>query len=164
MNVFFKEIDSPVGTLTLIAHPNALLAVLWEGTNSHFPHMVKDENHLILVKAEKQLVEYFQRRRTSFDIPLELIGSDFQISIWNALLTIKYGKTLSYGEVAQKIAKPKAARAAGSAIGRNPLSIFIPCHRVIGSNGSLTGFAGGLKIKKILLDLESRGSCNTSAL
>ena len=108
----------------------------------------------ILSKARRELAEYFVGKRRSFDIPLLLAGTDFQKSVWQVLLEIPYGKTVSYRDVAEKLGNRKGVRAVAQAIGANPIAIFIPCHRVIGSNGSLTGFAGGMDAKKILLETE----------
>ena len=108
----------------------------------------------LLKKAAKQLDEYYNKKRQNFDLPLVLHGTDFQIKDWKALQKIPYGQTRSYGEIAAMIGKPKACRAVGMANNRNPISIVIPCHRVIGHDGSLTGFGGGLKLKQKLLDLE----------
>jgi len=109
----------------------------------------------LLKKAAKQIDEYFNKKRQIFDLPLVLHGTDFQIKDWKALQKIPYGRTLSYGEIAAMIGKPKACRAVGMANNRNPISIVIPCHRVIGHDGSLTGYGGGLKLKQKLLDLEN---------
>lgn len=108
----------------------------------------------ILVQAITQLDEYFAHKRTSFDVPLLFVGTDFQKSVWHELLNIPYGATLSYGELSLKLGNPKAVRAVAAANGANPISIFVPCHRVIGSDRSLTGYGGGLETKKKLLDLE----------
>jgi methylated-DNA-[protein]-cysteine S-methyltransferase len=108
----------------------------------------------LIKKAAKQLDEYFNNKRQLFDLPLILSGTDFQLKIWKALQTIPYGKTRSYGEIAAAIGNPKACRAVGMANNRNPIAIIVPCHRVIGHNGSLTGFAGGLNVKQNLLNLE----------
>jgi methylated-DNA-[protein]-cysteine S-methyltransferase len=110
----------------------------------------------VITLAAKELTEYFTRQRTTFDVPLLLAGTDFQTRVWNQLLTIPYGRTLSYGELALQMGCPKAVRAVANANGANVLSLFIPCHRVVGSDGSLTGYAGGLEAKKLLLALESR--------
>lgn len=119
------------------------------------PKEIKEEETLLLEKASKQLNEYFQGERTVFDLPLEAEGTEFERMVWDALLTIPYGETRTYGQIAKQIGRPKASRAVGRANGLNPISIFIPCHRVIGSNGKLTGYAGGLDIKKKLLDMEN---------
>ena len=108
----------------------------------------------ITQEAARQLDEYFERRRTTFDIPLLFAGTDFQKKVWRALLEIPYGQTLSYGEMARRLGLPKAVRAVANANGANAISIFAPCHRIIGSNRSLTGYGGGIEAKKFLLELE----------
>jgi methylated-DNA-[protein]-cysteine S-methyltransferase len=108
----------------------------------------------ILRETKRQIAAYFAGTLTAFTVPLDFQGSDFQKSVWAALLTIPFGETRSYGEIARQIGRPGASRAVGAANGRNPISIIAPCHRVIGANGGLTGFAGGLAAKKLLLDLE----------
>jgi methylated-DNA-[protein]-cysteine S-methyltransferase len=112
----------------------------------------------VLHKCARQLTEYFSRRRTEFQLPLAPHGTDFQLRVWKALEQIPYGETRSYSEIARIIGAPDAVRAVGAANGRNPLPIVVPCHRVIGANGSLTGFGGGLPLKKLLLELESRNA------
>lgn len=157
MNLYYKDILSEVGKLRIVAHDLALVAILWEHEKPKrvkLDDMIEDKNHPIIKKTEKQLREYFSQQRTSFDIPFDLSGTDFQKTVWEALKDIPYGTTLSYAQLAKKINRPKAVRALGTAIGKNPLSIVIPCHRVIGTDGSLTGFAGGLHAKAILLNLE----------
>ena len=119
--------------------------------------ITKDFKHCetpLIKKASKQLNEYFNGKRKVFDLPLVLHGTDFQIKVLKALQTIPYGETLSYGQLAAAIGNPKASRAVGMANNRNPIPVIIPCHRVIGSNGKLTGYAGGLELKQKLLDLE----------
>lgn len=151
----FKEIESPVGKLVLIAEREELIAVLWKGKSPvSFPEATRDDSNKVLLRAEKQLIEYFLSERKEFDLPLKFQGTPFQVSVWKALAKIPYGKTLSYQEHAGKIKKPKAFRAVASAIGKNPLSIIVPCHRVIGKDGSLRGFGGGLPNKEKLLKLE----------
>ena len=158
MNLFYKEIPSEVGKLKLVANEQALVAILWENQK---PNRIKlgdrleNEHHPIIAKTEKQLREYFSKKRRSFDIPMELHGTDFQKAVWEELKKIPFGSTLSYGQIAKNMNHPKAVRAIGGAIGKNPISIIIPCHRVIGSDGSLTGFAGGLGLKAALLKLET---------
>jgi len=161
MTLFYKEMESPVGKLRLIASAHALVAVLWEQER---PERVKLEppklapDHPILVEAERQLVEYFSNKRTDFDLPIEPNGSEFQKKVWRALREIPFGQTRSYLDLAKAIGSAGASRAVGLANGKNPLSIIVPCHRVIGSDGSLTGFAGGLKAKAALLALESKAT------
>ena len=117
--------------------------------------MTEDPGHPVLVRTERQLAAYFAGTLTRFDVPLDFQGTDFQKSVWTALLTIPFGETRSYGEIARQIGRPSASRAVGAANGRNPLSIVAPCHRVVGAGGALTGFAGGLEVKRRLLGLEA---------
>jgi methylated-DNA-[protein]-cysteine S-methyltransferase len=162
MALFYKEMDSPVGKLKLIASTNALVAVLWERERPDrvkLGHLISDRQQPVLIEAERQLGEYFSGRRTEFDLPLEPRGSEFQQRVWRVLRKIPFGATRSYLDLAMELGSAKGVRAVGAANGKNPLSIIIPCHRVIGANGSLTGFAGGLAVKAKLLDFEAgRGS------
>ena len=161
MTLFYDEIESPVGTLKLVASAAALVAVLWEYER---PDRVKlaplkhESQQPILLEAERQLREYFSGTRTEFDLPVELNGTEFQKRVWRTLRDIPYGQTMSYVELARTLGSPRAFRAVGAANGKNPLSIVVPCHRVIGANGSLTGFAGGLDAKAKLLALEAKGA------
>lgn len=151
------KISSPVGQLTLVASDTALKAVLWENEKpGRVPIDCGSEkpDHPVLKAAAKQLKAYFRGEITAFDLPLDPVGSPFQLKVWQTLATIPYGQTLSYGELALLVGSPKAARAVGAANGKNPLSIVLPCHRVIGANGQLTGFANGLEAKAKLLALE----------
>lgn len=150
---------SPLGDLTLVSDGDALVAVLWPDDD---PKRVPidhdsstDDRPPVLDAAAAQLDEYFSGTRTSFDLNLAPRGTEFQQQVWDGLLAIPYGETRSYGELAATIGRPSAARAIGAANGRNPLSIVVPCHRVIGADGSLTGFAGGVSAKQCLLDLEA---------
>ena len=157
MSYVFKLVDSPVGTLTLVANGSKLAAILWEDdrpTRVRLGSMTADEDNAVLLETERQLKEYFAGIRTCFDVPLEFAGTDFQKQVWAALLTIPFGQTRSYRDIAEQIGNVKAVRAVGAANGRNPISIIAPCHRVIGASGDLTGFAGGLKAKEMLLLLE----------
>lgn len=153
----FKKVPSPVGELTLVASERGLAAILWEDDD---PKRVKlqpraeQPEHPVLVEAARQLGEYFAGERTAFDLPLDFHGTDFQKAVWAQLLAIPFGETRSYAEVARAVGRPTAFRAVGAANGRNPISIVAPCHRVIGTNGTLTGFAGGLDGKALLLRLE----------
>jgi methylated-DNA-[protein]-cysteine S-methyltransferase len=159
MKYYLHKIQTPVGELSLVASDASLLAVLWEADD---PQRVplsgecSEKPSPILKETERQLMEYFAGERHIFDLPIRFNGTDFQNSVWKALQTIPYGCTASYGGIAQSIGSPKASRAVGAANGKNPLSIIVPCHRVVGSDGSLTGFAGGLKIKERLLELENK--------
>jgi len=158
-------VDSPVGSLTLVASGVGLRAVLWSGDDeSRVPdaaHVVDDPHPpapvtALLERAARQLREYFDGTRTAFDVPLDPIGSDFQRAAWRTLQEIPHGETVSYGEQAERMGDRNKARAVGAANGRNPIPIIVPCHRVVGSTGSLTGFAGGVETKRWLLDHERR--------
>jgi len=156
----YKIMKSPVGDLKLIASDAGLAAILWENDNPkrvRLNIMGEDRRHPILAETERQLTEYFAGRRKTFTVKLDFNGTDFQKSVWRALLKIPFGQTRSYGEIARSLGNPKAMRAVGAANGKNPISIIAPCHRVIGSAGQLTGFAGGLEVKATLLRLEGRG-------
>lgn len=158
MKLFYTEMKSPVGLLRLVAEEKALVAILWEKERPGrviLAEQVKDNKHPVLLETMKQLTEYFAGKRTKFDLPLKPHGTEFQKKVWSALRQIPFGMTKSYGELATEIGHPKASRAVGAANGRNPLSIIVPCHRVIGASGKLTGFAGGLEAKKVLLARES---------
>jgi methylated-DNA-[protein]-cysteine S-methyltransferase len=154
----FKEMPSPVGRLTLVASETGLAAVLWENDDPRRVRLAprrRDEAHPLLGEAERQLAAYFAGRLRRFALPLDPAGTPFQRQVWDALLTIPFGETRSYRQIAVQIGRPAAARAVGAANGRNPLSIVAPCHRVIGAGGALTGFAGGLAVKARLLALET---------
>ncbi len=154
-----KVVDSPVGKLTLVATDRGLAAILWENDRpGRVPLEIdaEDGRHPVLVETERQLNEYFEGTRKTFALTLDVEGTDFQRQVWDALLTIPFGETRSYGEIARQIGRPRAVRAVGAANGRNPISIVTPCHRVIGSTGKLTGFAGGIRAKAMLLSLEGR--------
>ncbi len=153
----YKDMDSPVGRLRLIAGDKGLVAVLWNaedllriGTRD----LKEEQEHALLLETERQLKEYFVKKRRVFDLPLDLIGTDFQKKVWEALLGIPFGKTKSYGDLAKQLGDLKAVRAVGGALNKNPVSIIVPCHRVIGASGDLVGFAGGLSTKNYLLRLE----------
>jgi methylated-DNA-[protein]-cysteine S-methyltransferase len=153
----FRFIESPVGQLKLIAKGPCLAAILWENDRPNrvpLGHMSEDQGSAILDQAERQLAEYFAGTRNSFDLELDFHGTEFQKKVWHALLTIPFGETRSYLDIAIQIGNPAAVRAVGAANGKNPISIVAPCHRVIGSSGALTGFAGGLAAKELLLTLE----------
>ncbi|MDB5679934.1 methylated-DNA--[protein]-cysteine S-methyltransferase [Sphingomonas bacterium] len=160
MSFAYTIFPSPVGALKLVASDKGLAAILWENDHEdrvRLGDMTEDREHPVLVETAHQLGEYFAGTRTRFDLPLDFRGTDFQKSVWAALLTIPAGETRSYAQIAQQVGRPTAYRAVGAANGKNPISIIAPCHRVVGSDGSLTGFAGGLDGKKYLLDLEQRG-------
>ena len=163
---YSKRLPSPVGVLKLVASDAGLTAILWENDDPRrvrLNRVIEDENHPILLETERQLGEYFAGRRRSFSLPLDFKGTPFQRRVWSALLTIPYGETRSYGEIARQIGNPAAVRAVGAANGRNPVSIIAPCHRVIGATGKLTGFAGGLETKARLLALETGASTERSS-
>lgn len=145
---------SPVGELTLVASDQGLRAILWAEERAGrvtLPERRSDPAHAVLAKTRAQLADYFAGERRHFDLPLDPVGTEFQKSVWAALIAIPYGETRSYAALAAAIGRPGASRAVGAANGRNPLSIVAPCHRVIGANGTLTGFAGGLAVKQWLL-------------
>lgn len=157
MDYSSKAVDSPLGRLKLVASDRGLAAILWENDDPkrvRLGPLTEDPNHRILAETARQLTEYFAGTLKAFTIPLDFQGTGFQKSVWEALLTIPFGETRSYGEIARQIGQPTAVRAVGAAIGKNPISIIAPCHRVIGSTGSLTGFAGGLAAKERLLAIE----------
>ncbi|MYL97495.1 methylated-DNA--[protein]-cysteine S-methyltransferase [Novosphingobium sp. FGD1] len=151
-----RKMASPVGELTLLAGDDGLAAVLWqdERPGRVVAGPAEPGGHPMLDAAQDQLNAYFEGRLRRFDLPLDFRGTDFQRAVWRALLDIPYGETRSYGEIARALGRPGASRAVGAANGRNPISIVAPCHRVIGSGGGLTGFAGGLAAKTWLLRLE----------
>ena len=154
MTLYSTTMPSPVGELTLVANDAALVAILWEGDDPdrvRLDPMIASDDHPVLREAGRQLTDYFAGRRTTFTVPLDFRGTAFQRQVWQALLTIPFGQTRSYAEIAAQVGRPNATRAVGAANGRNPISIVAPCHRVIGSNGALTGFAGGLEAKRHLL-------------
>jgi methylated-DNA-[protein]-cysteine S-methyltransferase len=147
--------DSPVGPLLLLSDGRALTG-LFMNDPSVPEGSVRDDEVAPFPLVKAQLTEYFAGERTEFDVPLSLQGTAFQRVVWAHLRDIPYGATISYGELARRIKEPKASRAVGAANGKNPVSIIVPCHRVIGASGKLTGYGGGLPNKKILLDLETR--------
>jgi methylated-DNA-[protein]-cysteine S-methyltransferase len=164
MTLFYKEIESPVGKLKLVASANALVGVLWGGEGRdrlRIDTQKVEGHHPILAEAERQLSEYFAGTRTQFELPLEPRGTEFQRKVWRNLRRIPFGTTKSYVEIARSIGSPRACRAVGAANSKNPLPIVVPCHRVVGANGALTGFGGGLEIKAKLLALEARAGEST---
>jgi methylated-DNA-[protein]-cysteine S-methyltransferase len=157
--IYSRTIDSPLGALTLAA-TDAGLAGAWFQGQRHWPDTrgwIDDPAHPVLRTAAVQLADYFAGRRDHFDLPLDLShGTTFQQAVWQALLAIPSGRTTSYGSLSAGIGKAAAVRAVGAAVGRNPISVIVPCHRVLGADGSLTGYAGGLHRKTALLELESK--------
>ena len=158
--LYSTTLDSPVGRLLLVASGRGLRALLWPGWDERVPVGRIDGGNAdpagVLAIAVGQLGEYFAGVRTTFDLPLDPVGSEFQRSAWTALRSIPFGETVSYGEQARRLGDVRKARAVGAANGRNPISIIVPCHRVVGSDGSLTGFGGGIAAKAWLLDHERR--------
>ena len=157
MQLVYMYMDSPVGALKLVAHDHALVAVMWDNEDHkrvRLAELIEDHQHPMLLRVKKQLEQYFAGQRQQFDLPLDFQGTDFQQQVWQTLLTIPYGETRSYKEIAVQIGNEKAVRAVGAANGKNPISIIAPCHRVIGASGKLVGFAGGLENKDILLKIE----------
>jgi methylated-DNA-[protein]-cysteine S-methyltransferase len=150
------RITSPIGMLTLTSNGSALTQLVIARDAEITSDVAPAEVDAVLAAACEQLDAYFDMRLTAFDLPLEARGTDFQRRVWNSLKSIPYGETISYAELARRIEQPKAVRAVGAANGRNPLMIIVPCHRVIGADGSLTGFGGGIDRKRWLLDHETR--------
>ena len=149
--------DTPVGPLTIVVSADGVRAILWPDEDPgrvRLAAVSTGSDHPVIVATVTQLTEYFDGEREEFDLPLDPVGTDFQQAAWMALRTIPYGTTVSYGEQAARMGDRRKARAVGAANGRNPISIVVPCHRVVGSNGSLTGFAGGIGTKAWLLDHE----------
>jgi methylated-DNA-[protein]-cysteine S-methyltransferase len=161
----YDNYESPQGPMLITATPKGLAGVYFKG-QKHFPKKRdwrRDMRHPVLRKARRELEEYFAGRRTRFAVPLDPQGTQFQRKVWKAIAKVGFGKTLSYGELAKRAGHPGSARAAGAATGRNPVSIIVPCHRIMGADGSLTGYAGGLARKRALLALESRRKENLRA-
>lgn len=155
--IYYRWLDSPLGALLLTSNGRSLTGLYLKG-QKFFPEQTQDwhESEQIdpFVQTQEQIAEYFAHQRQRFDLPIETQGTAFQKQVWQLLLQIPFGETISYGALAKKIGKPVASRAVGSANGRNPISIIVPCHRVIASNGKLTGYAGGLNRKQWLLQHE----------
>ena len=157
MSQFYTFFNSPIGRLVLVSDGKFLTGLYTGRLNEEAqpkPEWQLDDDAYPFAEAKRQLTDYFTKKLTHFDLPLNLIGTEFQKSVWDELLKISYGTVISYGELANRLDNPKAMRAVGLANGRNPISIIVPCHRVIGADGSLTGYGGGLPRKKILLMLE----------
>ena len=152
----YRTIESPIGPLTLAGRGSVLTNLRMVDQTYEPSHADWSPDSGAFADAVDQLGAYFAGELTDFDLPLDLRGTEFQQRVWEALLTIPYGQTRSYGEIAQQIGAPGAARAVGLANGHNPIAIVVPCHRVIGASGSLTGYGGGLDRKRNLLDLETR--------
>ena len=159
MKICYQKISSPIGELYLVADSSHLKAIIfacgWEKIMKTWADITLERN-AIIQQTQTQLGEYFALERTEFDLPIAFTGTKFQQQTWRALLSIPYGETRSYAEQAHFIGNPKAVRAVGRTNGLNPIPIVVPCHRVIGKLGQLTGYAGGLEIKKFLLQLENK--------
>ena len=149
----YAQVDTPIGKLTVVAADTGIRRILWDGEAP--PEGSIEGAGSILDSAVTQIREYFAGTRTTFDLPLDLGGTPFQQKVWLELGSIGFGTTISYGEQARRIGRPRAARAVGAANGRNPVPVVLPCHRVIGSGGALTGFGGGLDTKRALLRHEA---------
>ena len=155
---YYSILKTPLGDVTLVANETELTG-LYFVNHRHMPEArdgwTLNKKHPVLQKAEKELTEYFAGKRDSFSVPVNLGGTAFQKRIWKEIAAIPFGKTISYSELAKKAGWPKAVRAAGAATGRNPVSVIVPCHRVMGKNNSMTGYGGGLERKQQLLALEN---------
>ena len=155
MTVHALEVASPLGTLQLISEADYLVELNWYGAHTALSSTTGSQP-TILTTAADELSQFFSGHRHDFSVPVKPMGSAFQLSVWRELQTIKWGETYSYRDIAKRLGKPTGSRAVGGAVGRNPIPIFIPCHRIVGANGSLTGFSGGLQNKKKLLECEGR--------
>ena len=160
--MYWSRFDSPIGTIVIGGDETGITVLGRYEDHSEGREVANDEIDMI-AEAGSQLDAYWNGELFDFDLPLAPAGTPFQQKVWNALRTIPYGRTASYGEIARKIGSPTASRAVGAANGRNPIAIVVPCHRVIGANGTLTGYAGGLDMKRSLLDLEAKFAKVTSA-
>ena len=161
MSFYYEVVPSPIGALRLVASGQGLAAILWENENPRrvrLANLVENSEHRMLRRTKKELNEYFSAKRKAFTVPLDMRGTLFQKQVWDALLGIPYGETRTYGQLAKQLGNPNATRAVGAANGRNPIAIIVPCHRVVGFDGKLTGFAGGLDAKAHLLMLECQNN------
>ena len=152
MNIHALDVSSPLGVLQLVSDEKHLLELNWQCAHRH----LSTSNHTvaILTAAADELSQFFSGARRNFSVPLQPHGTGFQLSVWSELQKVGWGETCTYREIAERLGKPKGFRAVGGAVGRNPIPIFIPCHRIVGANGALTGFSGGLDNKQILLGCE----------
>ncbi|NNG67453.1 methylated-DNA--[protein]-cysteine S-methyltransferase [Caldanaerobacter subterraneus] len=151
--MIYKRFNSPVGVLTVFSSGKGICRIEFENEKFSLEGF-KEGSDFYIEECIRQLDLYFQKRLRNFDVKLDLQGTEFQMAVWEEILKIPYGSVVTYGEIARRIGKPKAARAVGQALNKNPIPIIIPCHRVIGSGGNLTGFGGGIEIKKFLLNHE----------
>ena len=164
--MIYTEFGSPFGPTRLAAENNQLCH-LWFPGQKHEPDCScweRDDSNALFYKTRQQLEQYAAGTRTRFDLPLAFHGTDFQRAVWTLLQTIPYGQHTSYGAMAHQLNRPKASRAVGAAVGKNPLGIIVPCHRVLGSNGDMTGFASGLDMKRMLLEIEGQIEVQQPAL
>jgi methylated-DNA-[protein]-cysteine S-methyltransferase len=169
MNTRHAVTNSPLGELTLVADDDALTGVYFRHhwhrpAEATFGPRVGAESDAVLARAEAQLTDYLAGDRHGFDLPVRLRGDEAQHRVWQLLTTIPYGETVTYGELAAALADGTTAQEVGQAVGRNPLSVIVPCHRVVGRNGQLTGYAGGLKRKQFLLELEEPSEVKAARL
>lgn len=169
MNTRHAVIDSPLGELTLVADGDALIGLYfrhhwYRPPTDTFGPLVDAESVGLLADAQAQLNDFLTGDRTDFDLPIALRGDDLQRRVWHRLTTIPYGETVTYGDLAGELADGSTAQEVGAAVGRNPMSIIVPCHRVVGKNGKLTGYAGGLERKQFLLDLEEPAELRAARL
>ena len=154
---YFDTFQSPQGGMLLLANDEGVSGVFFDRQKYHPEKQVdwkENPEHKLLRQAKRELAEYFAGKRTRFDVALAPDGTPFQRSVWKAISTVRFGETISYGELARRAGHSGSARAAGAATGRNPIGIIVPCHRIMGANGSLTGYAGGLERKRALIALE----------
>lgn len=155
---YYDFYESPFGQMLLVAGGEGLCGIYFGGQKYHpqvEPEWRRDANHAMLRQAKRELAEYFGGERKRFEVALAPVGTPFRRSVWKAISTVRFGQTISYAELANRAGHAGSARAAGAATGRNPIGVIVPCHRIVGSDGSLTGYAGGLNIKRALLALES---------
>ena len=155
---YYDFCESPHGQMLLVANDEGLCGVYFRGQKYYpqvGPPLRRDARHATLARAKRELGEYFGGKRKCFEVALAPEGTQFQRSVWKAISGVGYGETITYGELARRAGCPGSARAAGAATGRNPIGVIVPCHRIMGSDGSLTGYAGGLDIKRALLALEA---------
>lgn len=155
---WYTCLDTPIGAIRMTSDGTALTGIYLEGDGANLADAELRDDAPPFAQARKQLAAYFRGELTEFDLPLAPEGTTFQRKVWEELRQIPYGTTVSYGEVARRLGRPRACRAVGLANGRNPIPIVVPCHRVIGADGSLTGYGGGLDRKRALLDLEARAT------
>ena len=158
--VFFDRVATSLGTMVLASDGEAMAGAWFDGQRHQPPadaSWQQQRGLALLRQAEAELAEYFAGERTVFSLPLSPVGTPFQRDVWRAIAEVQYGKTIAYRDLAARIGRPGSIRAAGAATGRNPLSIIVPCHRIVGADGALTGYAGGIERKRTLLALEQRG-------